>query len=429
MSKKVKEYYFNPDGQLVDAKEGQNNSPKNNEQQPTVQDTNTNKPNVEIETQNINNGREPLVRETIVRETYSRDPNVDNNYQNYNNPNYNNPNYNNQNYYNQNNNYNNFNNNNYQNNNQNIVQNQNVVNTYQNQDINPDYKRPLFRESIIAKKDFTEDSKLLGNPFFYDYNPDIQDNIHQINTIEDFYILRKKKYYNFGGLVRKNEMFLFKRRRILKSQMKQWNQEFEKRLSDVSTLGSSQFQTTEKQIGKGINIIFPILAFLAIIASFILLNGNLWIFTKPSQNWALLATYASFICSFFAILMTHLINRSVKAIKKLYEFNRNEYSHRKQEIDREFQKRYKLVYNYYVKGLKKKFKKPVLLLDKTAIGESNIRNIESVITDNSKKLMDANRTERRLVFPKFLLNALSVLSCVYVFGYAIFEIVIYFIKK
>ena len=79
MSKKVKEYYFNPDGQLVDAKEGQNNSPKNNDQQPTVQDANTNKPNVEIETQNINNGREPLVRETIVRETYSRDPNVDNN--------------------------------------------------------------------------------------------------------------------------------------------------------------------------------------------------------------------------------------------------------------------------------------------------------------------------------------------------------------
>ena len=123
------------------------------------------------------------------------------------------------------------------------------------------------------------------------------------------------------------------------------------------------------------------------------------------------------------------LQKGVPAIKKLYEFNRNEYSHRKQEIDREFQKRYKLVYNYYVKGLKKKFKKPVLLLDKTAIGESNIRNIESVITDNSKKLMDANRTERRLVFPKFLLNALSVLSCVYVFGYAIFEIVIYFIKK
>ncbi len=417
MSKKVKEYYFNPDGQLVDAKD----SSKKDEQKPIVQDTNTNKPNVEIETQNINNGREPIVRETIVRETYSRDPNVDNNYQNYNNQiDYN------QIDYNQNN---NFNNNNYQYNNQNFVQNQNLMNNYQNQDINQDNRKPLFRKSIIAKKDFAEDSKLLGNPFFYDYNPNIQDNIHQINTIEDFYILRKKKYYNFGGLVRNNEMFLFKRRRILKTQLKQWNQEFEKRLNDVSTLGSSQFQTSEKQIGKGINIIFPILAFLAIVGGIILLNGNLWAFAKPSQSWALLATYVSVIGSFFSILMSHLINRSIKSIKKLYNSNKIEYINRKQEIDKEFQKKYKLVYNYYVKGLKKKFKKPVLLLDKTAIGEAKIRNIESVITDNSKKLLDANKIERRLVFPKFLLNAISVLSCVYVFGYAIYEIAIYFIKK
>lgn len=403
MSKKVKEYYFNPNGELVDAKDGQSNSSIKEEQVPTVQDAN-NKPSIEIETQNINNGREPIVRETIVRETYSREPN---NYQNYNSQNYNN----------------------YQDNNQYFQQSPNQVNNYQNQNINQDNGRPLFRESIIAKKDFNEDSKLLGNPFFYDYNPDIQDNIHQINTIEDFYILRKKKYYNFGGLVRNNEMFLFKRKRILKNQMKQWKQEFEKRLSDVGTLGSSQFQTTEKQLGKRINIIFPILAFLAIIGSLILLNANLWIFTKPSQNWALLATHASLVGAFFAILMSHLINRSVKATKRLYESNKIEYIHRKIEVDREFQRRYRLVYNYYVRGLKKKFKKPVLLLDKTTIGEANIRSIVSVITDNSKKLLDANRTEKLLVLPKFLLNALSVLSCVYVFGYAIVEIVIYLIEK
>ena len=187
--------------------------------------------------------------------------------------------------------------------------------------------RPVFvaHKAIIYKKDFDEDLKLLTNPFFYDYNPQVEDNIHPINTIEDYYIQRGKKLYNFGCLVRNDTMWLCIRRRILRNQMKEWKQEYVKRLSDLSVFGSSEFQTYEKKIAKGVNILFPFISLVTMIISIILINGKLWVFFTPSQNWALLATYFCIIISLFTLMMSILINKSVASIKSLYSINKNEY--------------------------------------------------------------------------------------------------------
>lgn len=287
----------------------------------------------------------------------------------------------------------------------------------------------IARPAVISKNEFNEDLKLLSNPFFYDYNSSVIDNIHPINTIEDFYIQRGKRLYNFGGLVRYDTMWLFKRRRILRNQMKEWKQKYTKRLSDLTVLGSSEFQTHKKTIAKGISFIFLLIAFITIIACLILINGRLWIITKPSPHWCLTATYICVITSFFTLLMSVLINRRVASIKKLYSINKIEYKKKQLELEKEFQKKYNYTYNYYIKGIKHGFKKPVVLLDKTAIGDARIKQLEVLITENSKKLQGNYRLDKSLTIPKMILNGATLLAFLYVLIYVLYEIAIYFIKK
>lgn len=298
-------------------------------------------------------------------------------------------------------------------------------------DQNPSDIQPIFvaHKSVISQNEFNEDSKLLGNPFFYDYNPNVENNIHQINTIEDYYIQKGKKLYNFGGLVRNDTMWLSTRRRILKNQMKVWRQEYVKRLSDLSVFGSSEFQTYEKRIAKGVNFMFPLTSLLTMAMCVILINARLWVFFTPSPHWALMATYSCIFISFFTLLMSILINRSVGSIKSLYSMNKIEYKKRKADLDREFQRKYQYTYNYYVKGLRHNFKKAVILLDKTAVGEFKIKQLEKVIRDNSKRLQGNYRADKHLAIPKILLDAATIISFAYVAVYVLYEIAIYFIKK
>ena len=312
------------------------------------------------------------------------------------------------------------------------------VNTQSNESVNEEVNttesidnHPVFvaHKAIIYQKDFDEDSKLLTNPFFYDYNPQVEDNIHPINTIEDYYIQRGKKLYNFGCLVRNDTMWLFRRRRILRNQMKEWRQEYVKRLSDLSVFGSSEFQTYEKKIAKGVNILFPIISLVTLAISFVLINGKLWVFFTPSQNWALIATYFCIFISFFTLMMSILINKSVASIKSLYSINKNEYKRQTAELDKEFEKKYLYTYNYYVKGLKHNFKKPVILLDKTAVGEARITQIETVISENSKRLQGKHKLDKFLALPKILLKVATIISFLYVVGYVLYEIAKHFINN
>lgn len=389
MKKKVKEFYLNDQGELVDAKERSNTEDASIREvsvSENVESPRTDTPSYDMPTQNG-----PITRETIIRETYVNNNNQDGYVNNV----------------------------------------SNIENNYRNerpQEIKQVQTRRK-KEDVILKKDFDEDSKLISNPFFYDYSPEIEDNIHTISSIEDFYIGRKKKYYSFSYLVRSNDMSLYKRRKILKYGMKNWRVEIEKRLSDVSTYGSSQFQTTEMKIGRLNHFAFSLIAVVAIMISLILLNGKIWIFHCPSNPWLLGFIYVAIGCSILSISMLHLIDRGVVNIKKLYILNKIEYNYRKNEIEKELKKKYQNTYKYYVKGLKKKFKKPVLLLDKTAIGESKIRKVENVVVSNNRKFLSAEKAAKLLAFPKFILNSLSVLSCAYVFLYAIYQIVVYFIGK
>ena len=261
------------------------------------------------------------------------------------------------------------------------------------------------RPEVLKKKEYNQHPELVNNPFFYDYNPTTEEEIH---TIEDYYILRKNKYYNFGGLVRTNKMWMSKKKRILKKQLKIWYDEFEKRLDDINTFGSSQFQSSEKKIGNSLNILFAFLSTLALIGSIIVLNGKVWVISTPTYPWAKVAYFGCILASIFVLLASHLINRSSKSIKKMHLQNKNEYNKRKDEVEKNFQKKYKQTYNYYVKGLKKKFKKEVLLLDKTAIGETNIKAIETVITENTKKLQSASRKEKLINVCKFFIKFISI---------------------
>ena len=388
MKKKVKEFYLNDQGELVDAKERSNADEASSREvsvSENVESPRTDAPSYDMPTQSG-----PITRETIIRETY-----VNNNQDAY------------------------------------VNNVSNIDNNYRNerpQEIRQVQTRRK-KEDVILKKDFDEDSKLISNPFFYDYSPEIEDNIHTISSIEDFYIGKKKKYYNFSYLVRTNDMPLYKRRKILRSGMRNWYSEIEKRLSDVSTYGSSQFQTTEMKIGRINHFAFSLVAVVAIIISLILLNGKIWIFHCPTNPWLLGLIYVAIGFSILSIAMLHLIDRGVVNIKRLYISNKLEYNYRKNEIEKELKKKYQITYKYYVKGLKKRFKKPVLLLDKTAIGEAKIRKVENVVISNNRKFLSAEKASKLLAFPKFILNSLSVLSFAYVFLYAIYQIAVYFIRK
>ena len=211
--------------------------------------------------------------------------------------------------------------------------------------------------------------------------------------------------------------------------MKKWREEYVKRLNDLSVFGSTEFQTYEKKIAKGVNILFPLISLVTMVLSVILINGRPRVFFTPSPHWALIATYFCILISFFTLMISILINKSVASIKSLYSINKHEYKIKTAELDKEFEKKYLYTYNYYVKGIKHNFKKPVILLDKTAVGEAKINQIETVITENSKRLQGKHRLDKVLALPKILLNVATIISFLYVVGYVLYEIAKYFINK
>src|SRR5574344_1582186 len=108
------------------------------------------------------------------------------------------------------------------------------------QEIEPkEKKKPLFttnNDPVLGKKDVNKD--LVENPFLYDITKEFKDDV---KTIEDFYVCKGNKYYNFGALVRTKIMWAGKRKKLVKKSFKTWNEEVEKRIDDIKLIGDSQF--------------------------------------------------------------------------------------------------------------------------------------------------------------------------------------------
>lgn len=295
------------------------------------------------------------------------------------------------------------------------------------QEIEPkEKKKPLFttnNDPVLGKKDVNKD--LVENPFLYDITKEFKDDV---KTIEDFYVCKGNKYYNFGALVRTKIMWAGKRKKLVKKSFKTWNEEVEKRIDDIKLIGDSQFQTSKSKLTSKVGILPFILSFLTFFASILLINGKIWIITSPTGIFNILA-YASLGLSIFVILISSLYNRRANFVKNLYTKNKLVFNKSKQDLEKEYIKKYKLTYKYYTSRIGVKSKKAPLLLEKTAIGEKRIREVEEIINESNKKIIISSKKEDGLKIARFFMNALSMCAFLYVIGFAIYEIVMHFISK
>ena len=266
------------------------------------------------------------------------------------------------------------------------------------------------------------------NPFLYNYNLESPMSLH---SIEDFYVKKGKKELSFRSLVRSNFYRRAKRKRILKKGFKTWDEEVNQKLLDLQNYGTVQYNNNKwmqlpkiKVFGFMFNIIGFLFSIILVNESILMLGVLEGVFKQITYLCILI-----FIGIFFiGILINRIINTNARVFKK----NKQCYNSEVAKIMIDYKKKFKKTSKYYLKNMPKNannFRSEILLLDETSIQLNNIKKVEDIVADGSKQLIKSNKRSVGIKFSKFIYMFLLTCSSLYVYGYAIYKIALYFIDK
>ena len=266
------------------------------------------------------------------------------------------------------------------------------------------------------------------NPFLYNYNLESPMSLH---SIEEFYVKKGKKELSFRSLVRSNFYRRSKRRRILKKAFKSGDEEVNQKLLDLQNYGTVQYNNNKwmqlpkiKVFGFLFNIIGFLFSIILVNESILMLGILDGVFRQITYLCILI-----FIGIFFiGILINRIINTNARVFKK----NKQCYNSEVAKIMIDYKKKFKKTSKYYLKNMPKNasnFRSEILLLDETSIQLNNIKKVEDIVADGSKQLIKSNKRSVGIKFSKFIYMFLLTCSSLYVYGYAIYKIALYFIDK
>lgn len=299
-----------------------------------------------------------------------------------------------------------------------------------------------FQDSAVVATELPEEKAraLRGNPFLYN----AERSGTEVYSIEDFLVTYKKREYLLGDIIRNARFPLRVRKKVFKKTFRLWRRDYVKKKKQVFR---ENFRTVEvvKSIG---NIKLPFYIELAIWAMF---AAMIFIAGIDSPLWqkiargrfgmflreALDAMYASapwlgIVANISIYLLIVLIIHSlffriiIKDYRKYYR-EANDYLTRSEtQINREYKKKRKKAYKYYMRYLKKKSTPyyPPLDINEIQEGEVNIEVFDIVSKATVNRSYRLMKAEPALKVIKSILLILSIVGLVVVYGYSIVYVII-----
>mgnify|MGYP000886258462 CR=1 FL=1 len=280
-------------------------------------------------------------------------------------------------------------------------------------------------------------SFLHTNPFLYNIKkPD-----YVITSIEEFYIDVKKETKAFGTVIRGSIYKDNNKIKYTKKAFKKWHQDFVANKDRILNPDDEKVQIKDAYVFKKIKFwYYLILILVFIFLALILFKPGLMWTSLENKNWFIklnnginmalsnknfnLFTNISLILTIAGLLFATIYNRIVKEHRKFNVERFILYKDANKKVEREFKKKYKFARRYYVKNIRKdKFAYAPLSIDKTAIEQVDLKEIEAITEAFLNKAKNLKKQKKYFYFFKFLTIHGSFLSGIFIFGYVVYFII------
>lgn len=284
----------------------------------------------------------------------------------------------------------------------------------------------------ISKSEVEAEAKssyLKGNPFFHH----LKQSPIAVETIEEYYCVYKKNYISIEELTRYAEYKPRIKRKILKKNFAIWKKDYLKEKKhvfkgiDQTFTMLQELEIKESKWLKRLGYIF-LFVFLGMI-QFNQLGVQEWLFgdenaIRIQQAYQDISVSLGFIPTvisivFYSLFAWILIAHATDAIQKKYRvdqvYGKSLIEGSKSTLDKEFSKRYKKVFNYYLKRVVLNAKRnPPLKMDKVCPPSSleNLEIVKNKLVDDGAKLKKnlwLIKTSRFVFFHLAIFGAIAVL--------------------
>ncbi|HHZ17943.1 MAG TPA: hypothetical protein GX390_01525 [Acholeplasmataceae bacterium] len=298
------------------------------------------------------------------------------------------------------------------------------------------------QDSAIVTSEMSEEKAriLRGNPFMY--NPETS--AVSVYSLEDFLVTYKKKEYVLGDVIRNPAFPLRIRRKIFKKNFKAWHKDYVKNKRRVFR---ENYRTVEvvKSIGNVKFSIYVELAIWAMLVAMVFITGidsPLWeriaqgrfgLFMKTtltamyaSASWLRIVANISIYLLVALIFYSLFFRLIIRDYRKYYRAAHDYLDRSETKINRDYKKKRKKAYRYYLRYLKKNASMyyPPLDISEVQEGEVNIRVFDIVSKATVNKSYRIMKWEPFLKITKTALLFLSIAGLVIVYGYGIVYVII-----
>lgn len=215
--------------------------------------------------------------------------------------------------------------------------------------------------NVDIEKETKKNSILLDNPFLYSESF----SEYGITTIEDYYVKYKKENVHFGNIVRSTDLRKRKKKTTVKRIFEVWKLDYINKITkflhdDVRLLGAKpeiiKVKFWQRLI---ISLILAIYIFFIVLTfvdggdnKFLTFMKNL-VDTSFSQKQFFGLLVLGLITCISGIVLSAIYNSGARRFNRIYSKNDRALSTSKAKILRDFDRRYKQVYSYYMKNINK----------------------------------------------------------------------------
>ena len=279
-----------------------------------------------------------------------------------------------------------------------------------------------------------------GNPFLY--NPSKQD--IDVYSIEDFFTSYKGNKLSLGEMIRNPDYSLASKKRVVRKTFKRWHKEYLKTKKNafsesyrsikvIKGVGETKFSFLKTLL---VWILLLGMVFITEIDSVLwnaITKGSFGIFLKSSLdnmydkfNWLKIIGNTTIYLLVFLVVYSLFFQAFIKDYKKYYNRSQKYLNNSENKINKEYRKKRKKAYKYYIKSLRKGFSLyfPPLDIKEVQEGEINIAVFNEVSRATVDKSYYVMKLEPFLKVLKNILFFLCVIGSIFLYAYSIIMIII-----
>lgn len=275
-----------------------------------------------------------------------------------------------------------------------------------------------------------------GNPFIYD-----QSNINSTASIENYMVTYKGKETSLGSIIYDQHIRFSKKKKFVKKTFLNWDKEFVtnkqsivKTTNDsISITGSMEFPKTSVTEIIIVFIILAIIGFFVILPDFFVnfvsqvgffksLTETLKAEMANNMMFKIFgyASVALLALQFVYLIAYNITSSSFRSFNRKYE---NDLKRKNELVDRNYKKRYKKAFRYYMKHINARCKPFKPLMVSEIQNKVNVNTLEQIQKKFHSEAVKKHKVGKKMKKLKYLLYFILIL----VLGYFLYLVIMLFI--